>query len=190
MTGPKPFIHSHALVESEDIGEGTRIWAFAHVMKGAKVGSDCNVGDHAFLESGTVLGDRVTVKNSVLIWEQVTIEDEVFLGPNVVFTNDRVPRVAHRTPAEQFEQTRVARGASIGAHATIVCGVTIGRNAMVGAGAVVTKDVKAHALVYGNPATQHGWVCACGHRLPEELECSCGRRYVLRAGDLIAHDVG
>ena len=178
---PSVFVHERALCESDAIGARTRVWAFAHVMKGAVLGSDCNVGDHAFIESGARLGNHVTVKNCVLVWDKVTIEDEVFLGPNMVFTNDMNPRVAFKKSPDAFLPTLVQRGASIGANATIVCGVTIGQNAFVGAGSVVIRDVPAHALVVGNPARRIGWMCACGEKLPAALACICGRRY--RAGD-------
>jgi len=178
---PSVFVHDKALCESDDIGPRTRVWAFAHVMRGAVIGSDCNVGDHAFLESGARLGNHVTVKNCVLVWDKVTVEDEVFLGPNMVFTNDMNPRVAFKKSPAAFLPTLVRRGASIGANATIVCGVTIGENAFVGAGSVVIRDVPAYALVVGNPARRVGWMCACGEKLPPNLVCSCGRHY--RAGD-------
>jgi acetyltransferase-like isoleucine patch superfamily enzyme len=174
---PSVFVHEKALCESDDVGPRTRVWAFAHIMKGAHVGADCNVGDHAFIESGARIGDRVTVKNCVLVWDKVTIEDEVFVGPNAVFTNDRVPRVAFKNPPESFLPTLVRRGASIGANATIVCGVTIGEQAFVGAGSVVTRDVPAYALVVGSPARSIGWMCACGAKLGTDLHCACGRRY-------------
>ena len=195
-----PFVHEKALCESSDIGAGTRVWAFAHVMKGAKVGEDCNIGDHAFIESGAVLGNQVTVKNAVLIWDKVTVEDEVFLGPNMVFTNDLNPRVAFKKPPEAFLPTRVRRGSSIGANATIVCGVTLGESCFVGAGSTVIRDVPAYALVAGNPARRIGWICACGEKLKgpgrtpakdsvesrvgqalkhDALSCKCGRRYQL-----------
>lgn len=164
---PGVFIHPRALVETTDIGEGTRVWAFSHVMKGARVGAGCNLCDGAFVEGGAILGNRVTVKNAVLIWDRVTIEDEVFLGPNMIFTNDMTPRVGFKKTSEEFVPTLVRKGASIGANATIVCGVTIGRYAFVGAGAVVVRTVPDHALVVGNPARQKGWVCACMERLPE-----------------------
>ena len=181
-----PFIHEKALCESSEVGTGTRVWAFAHVMKGAKVGEDCNLGDHSFIESGAVLGNKVTVKNAVLVWDKVTIEDEVFLGPNMVFTNDMNPRVAFKKPPDAFLPTRVKRGSSIGANATIVCGVTLGENCFVGAGSVVIRDVPAYAMVVGNPARRIGWMCACGEKLPktpargqDSLACGCGRRYRL-----------
>lgn len=176
---PSVRVHERALCESTDVGPRTRVWAFAHVMAGARVGADCNIGDHAFIETGAVLGDRVTVKNAVLVWDRVTVEDDVFLGPNMVFTNDLVPRNAFRKGPESFLPTVVRRGASIGANVTVVCGVTIGEAAFVGAGAVVTHDVPARALVIGNPARFAGWMCDCGERLPEALACSCGRAFRL-----------
>jgi acetyltransferase-like isoleucine patch superfamily enzyme len=176
---PSVFVHPTALCESDAVGPRTRIWAFAHVMPGAVVGADCNVGDHAFIETGARVGDRVIVKNHVLLWDKVTIEDEVFLGPNAVFTNDFVPDVAFKNPPERFLPTLVRRGAAVGANATIVCGVTIGEHALVGAGTVVLHDVPAHALVVGNPARRIGWLCTCRKRLGQDLACDCGRRYRL-----------
>jgi UDP-2-acetamido-3-amino-2,3-dideoxy-glucuronate N-acetyltransferase len=176
---PSAFVHERALCESDELGPRTRVWAFAHVMKGAKIGADCNIGDHAFVETGAVIGNRVTVKNSVLVWDKVTIEDEVFLGPNMVFTNDLMPRAAFKNSPDKFLPTLVKRGASIGANATIVCGITIGEQAFVGAGSVVTRSIPAHALVHGNPARRRGWVCSCGGKLPSSLRCSCGRGYTL-----------
>lgn len=174
---PSVFVHPKGICETAQVGKGTRIWAFAHVMKGAQVGSECNICDHAFIETGAVIGNRVTVKNAVQIWDQVTIEDEVFLGPNMIFTNDLKPRVAFKKSRQEFLPTRVKKGASIGANATIVCGITIGEQALVGAGAVVIRNVPSHALVVGSPARRVGWVCACGERLSAELTCACGRRY-------------
>jgi len=172
------FAHDAALVESDQIGSGSQIWAFAHVMKGAVVGSDCKIGDHAFIESGATLGDRVTVKNGCLIWHGVHLGDDVFVGPNVVFTNDMRPRVRYQTTEEDWLETHVEERASLGANSTILCGIRIGRNALVGAGAVVTRDVDAHAIVLGNPGRQVGWACDCGFTLDEDLGCpNCGRRY-------------
>ncbi|MDQ3757841.1 MAG: N-acetyltransferase [Actinomycetota bacterium] len=177
MSGDPVFVHPQGLCESDRVGAGTRIWAFAHVMPGAVVGEGCNVCDGAFIESGAVVGDRVTIKNNVLLWDRVTVEDDVFLGPNVVFTNDMNPRAAFKKPPEEFLPTLVRHGASIGANATIVCGTIIGEGAFVGAGTVVTSDVPAYALVVGNPARRVGWVCACGERLEDGLRCACGRAY-------------
>lgn len=179
MTEADVFVHERGLCESESVGRGTRIWAFAHVMAGAVVGARCNICDHAFIESGACLGDGVIVKNGVQVYDRVTVEDDVFLGPNMIFTNDPTPRAAYKRPPEDFLPTRVRRGASIGANATIVCGNTIGANAFVGAGSVVVRDVPAHALVVGNPARRIGWMCACGLRLPASLVCECGRSHRL-----------
>jgi UDP-2-acetamido-3-amino-2,3-dideoxy-glucuronate N-acetyltransferase len=179
---PTVYVHPQALCESDDIGPRTRIWAFAHVLAGARIGADCNVGDHAFVEGGVVVGDSVTVKNNVLLWDGVMVEDEVFLGPNAVFTNDLRPRAAFKKDPEELLTTLVRRGATVGANATILSGITIGRWAMVGAGAVVAADVPDHALMVGNPARQAGWACECGLTLPADLACACGRRYRLGQG--------
>jgi UDP-2-acetamido-3-amino-2,3-dideoxy-glucuronate N-acetyltransferase len=176
---PSVFVHERGLCESDEVGPRTRIWAFAHVMRGAVLGSDCNIGEHCFIESGASIGDRVTVKNGVAVWDRVAIGDEVFVGPNAVFTNDRNPRAAFKKTGEEFLPTLVERGSTIGANATIVCGVTIGEGAFVGAGAVVTLDVPSYALMVGNPARRIGWMCACGETLPAELRCACGRAYSL-----------
>jgi len=144
------YVHPKALVESETIGSGTRIWAFAHVLKGAQIGAECNICDGVFVESEARIGDRVTLKSGVQVWDAITLQDEVFCGPNATFTNDPFPR--SRVPVESYPQTLVKSGASIGGNATILPGVTIGTGAMVGAGAVVTRDVPDHALVVGNPA--------------------------------------
>ena len=173
--GPEIFVHPHSLCESDEIGAGTRIWAFAHIMKGASVGRDCNIGDGAFLESGARVGDRVTIKNQVMIWDGVEIADDVFIGPGVCFTNDltpRSPRMPLAAVAERYRRsehwrrvTRVESGASLGARCTVLPGITIGAYAMIAAGAVVTRNVPAHALMAGCPAKQSGWVCRCGTRL-------------------------
>ncbi len=171
------FVHPRGLCESDDVGAGTRIWAFAHVLPGAVVGAGCNIGDHAFIEGGAVLGDRVTVKNAVLVWDKVHVGDDVFLGPAMVFTNDLRPRSFGSKDPASFVPTHVRRGATIGANATIVCGVTVGDYAFVAAGTVVHRDVPAHALVVGNPARVVGWVCHCGRRLDDALTCECGDRF-------------
>jgi len=176
------FVHEMALCESSDVGRGTRVWAFAHIMAGARVGAACNVCDHAFIEGGAIVGNGVTVKNNVVIWNGVTIEDDVFLGPNATFTNDLNPRAAIKKTSSELLPTLVRRGATVGANATIVCGVTIGRDAFIGAGAVVTSDVLPHALMLGNPARRRGWVCTCGNRLPPDLRCTCGRSYLEDGG--------
>lgn len=179
MTGPA-FIHDFGLCESEAVGSGTRIWAFAHVMAGSQIGRDCNVCEGVFIEGGASVGDRVTIKNQTLIWDGVTIGDDSFLGPSVVFTNDHNPRSRLRQGRDHLEPTLVECGVTIGANATIICGVTIGESAFVGAGAVVTNNVPAHGLVVGNPARRVGWVCQCGHRLNKRLQCpSCESLYRL-----------
>jgi len=178
------FVHPRGLCESDRVGAGTRVWAWAHVLPGAVVGRDCNICDHAFVEGGVRIGDRVTVKNGVLLFDGVTVEDDVFLGPGVVFTNDLTPRAHVRLPPGAFVPTLVRRGASVGANATVVCGHTIGAHALVAAGAVVTRDVAPHALVAGNPARHVGWVCTCGGRLDDGLACpTCTQRYVPLGGD-------
>lgn len=142
--------HASAIVESESIGPGTRVWAFVHVLPGAQIGADCNLCDHVFIENDVVVGDRVTIKSGVQLWDGVRIEDDVFIGPNATFTNDPFPR-SKRHP-DKYAVTLVQKGASVGANATILPGVTIGRNALVGAGSVVTKDIPPNAIVTGNPA--------------------------------------
>ena len=142
--------HPTAIVETEHIGDGTRVWAFVHILPGAQIGADCNLCDHVFIENDVVVGDRVTVKSGVQLWDGVRIEEDVFVGPNVAFTNDPFPR--SKQYPEAFAQTFVRKGASIGANATILPGITIGQNAMVGAGAVVTQDIPPNAIVVGNPA--------------------------------------
>ncbi|HEX9046648.1 MAG TPA: WxcM-like domain-containing protein [Verrucomicrobiae bacterium] len=150
-------IHPQALVDpGVTIGKDTRVWAFAHVCAGATVGEDCNLCDHIFIEKGVSIGNRVTVKCGVYLWEGITIEDDVFVGPCVAFTNDAFPR--SRQYPQEFAKTVVRQGASIGANATILPGITIGRRAMIGAGAVVTRDVPAYAIVKGNPARITGYV--------------------------------
>lgn len=160
------FAHSHALVESSEVGENTRVWAFAHVMAGARVGAGCNIGEHAYIESGAVLGNNVTVKNGVSVWDGVIVEDNVFLGPNCVLTNDYNPRAYIKKHGEALLRTVIRENATIGANATILCGIEIGRYAFVGAGAVILRSVPDFAIMVGNPARQIGWMCVCAHRLP------------------------
>ncbi|MGQ0823984.1 MAG: acyltransferase [Actinomycetota bacterium] len=172
------FVHALALCESAQVGAGTRVWPFAHIMEGAVVGESCNIGEQVFVESGAVVGDRVVLKNGVAVWDRVVLGDDVFIGPYVVFTNDRLPRAAFKKLASDFETSIVEKYASIGANATIRCGVRVGEGAFVGAGAVVVMDVPPYALVVGNPGRPVGWVCACGLRLAASLSCSCERSYV------------
>ena len=174
MSDEPIFIHPTAVVdEGAVVGPGTRIWHFCHVMPGARLGRGCNLGQNVFVAGTAVLGDNVKVQNNVSIYDGVTCEDDVFLGPSCVFTNVSTPRSAVNRRGE-YEKTHVGRGATIGANATIVCGVSLGPWAFVGAGAVVTRDVPAHALVTGVPARISGWACACGVRLEiDERTASC-----------------
>ena len=183
MIDPSIVVHETAICETDDVGARTRIWAFAHLLAGARVGLDCKIGDHVFVETGAVLGDRVTVKNGALIWHGVTIGDDCFIGPHAVFTNDLMPRVGVPRSPEELLGTRVGRGASIGANATILCGLTIGEHAMIGAGSVVAHDVAPYAVVTGNPARFLHWCCQCGERLDARLACRCGGRYEPLEGD-------
>lgn len=159
MTNTKNyFVHSHALCESENIGKDSRIWAFAHILPGAKLGTECNVCDNVFIENDVIIGDRVTLKCGVQVWDGITIEDDVFVGPNATFTNDRFPR--SKVYPDTFHRTVIKKGASLGANCTILPGLTVGSNAMIGAGAVVTRSVPPNAIVVGNPAKIIGYVDA------------------------------
>jgi UDP-2-acetamido-3-amino-2,3-dideoxy-glucuronate N-acetyltransferase len=183
MIDAKVFIHPHALVDPEvRIGSGTRVWAFAHVVKGAVVGEDCNICDHTFVEGKVRLGNRVTLKSGVYLWDGVVAEDGVFIGPAAVFVNDLRPR--SRSAHWKCVDTLLHEGCSIGANATILAGIQIGRFAMVGAGSVVTRDVADFALVVGNPARFRRWLCRCGQNLTfrkSSANCDCGRRYRLKS---------
>lgn len=177
-------IHSRALVDDgAELGARTRVWAFAHILAGAKIGADCNICDHTFVEGKVVLGDRVTVKCGVYLWDGVTAEDDVFIGPAAVFTNDLKPR-SQQYPAE-YAVTVLKRGCSIGANATIVAGNSIGAWSLVGAASVVTKEVPDYAVVWGNPAKFQYWICQCTQKLSfensSEAVCVCGRNYELDA---------
>jgi UDP-2-acetamido-3-amino-2,3-dideoxy-glucuronate N-acetyltransferase len=165
-SGSNFFAHPSALVEAADIGPNTMIWAFAHIMCGARIGANCKIGDHAFIETGAVLGNNVTVKNGVAIWDRVKIEDNVFLGPNCVLTNDLNPRTYIKKSGLSLTPTLIRANATIGANATIVCGITIGRYAFIGAGSVVIRSVPDFALIVGNPGRQIGWMCVCAEKLP------------------------
>ncbi len=183
------FVHASAYVDAGAVlGAGTKVWHFCHVMPGAVIGADCSLGQNTVVMSGTLLGRNVKVQNNVSIYEGVEIEDDVFCGPSMVFTNVINPR-SHVSRKHEYRRTLVRRGASIGANATIVCGVTLGEYCLVGAGAVVTRDVPAYALVTGVPARQRGWVCACGEALRLDgggARCAdCGRSYTLVADMLV-----
>ena len=179
MSVPNLVIHPSSIVETNQIGENTRVWAFVHILEGAKIGKECNICDHVFIENFVIVGDFSTVKSGVFIWDGVTIEDHVFVGPNVSFTNDIYPRSKARL--QKYPQTRIKKGASIGAGSVLIAGVNIGCFAMVGAGAVVTSDVGDYELVKGNPARPDGYICECAKKLKpssnKTLNCSCGLNY-------------
>jgi len=169
------FVHESSYVDpGAEVGSGTRIWHFCHVMPTARIGRDCTLGQNVVVMDRVVLGDNVRVQNNVSIYEGVELQDDVFCGPSMVFTNVANPR-SHVSRKDEYERTLVRRGATIGANATVICGVTLGEYCFVGAGAVVTRDVPAHALMAGVPARRIGWACACGERLEEGPEVSCGR---------------
>jgi acetyltransferase-like isoleucine patch superfamily enzyme len=180
------YIHPKAIVESKEIGKGTRIWAFVHILNVVKIGENCNICDHVFMEDGVTVGSNVTIKSGVYLWKGITVEDNVFIGPNATFTNDIRPR--SKVYTKEFVKTFIKEGASIGANATIICGIIIGRWAMIGAGSVVTKDVADYALVYGNPARIRGYVCKCGGKLDfkdYKAKCECGRTYELKDNNIV-----
>ncbi len=178
-TGSGTFqIHESSYVDDgATVGPGTKIWHFSHIMKNATVGRDCVIGQNVNIGSRAVLGDNVKVQNNVSIYDDVVLEDGVFCGPSMVFTNVINPRSFIERKSE-YRKTLVKTGASIGANATVVCGVTLGRYCLVGAGSVVTRDVPDFGLVYGNPARQKGWVCRCGVKLVQDLTCpDCDKSY-------------
>jgi UDP-2-acetamido-3-amino-2,3-dideoxy-glucuronate N-acetyltransferase len=185
------FVHQSSYVDDGcEIGAGTSIWHFSHVMSGAKIGRGCNIGQNVVISPQVEIGDNVKIQNNVSVYTGVVLEDDVFCGPSMVFTNVFNPR-SHVSRKHEYLTTLVKRGASLGANSTIVCGHTIGAYAFIGAGAVVTRDVPDHALVTGNPGRVVGWMCRCGVKLasgapmPEQAACSaCGTEYCVRAGSL------
>ena len=179
------FVHPKAIVETDNIGENTRIWAFSHLMDNVIIGERCNIGEGCFIESGVVIGNDVVIKNHISIWSGVIIEDGAFLGPNVVLTNEIEPR---STFPKELAKTLIKKGASLGANVTIIANRVINEFSMVGAGSVVTKDVPPHRLVYGNPAKIRGWVCLCGRILHFDSnisKCTCERKYKIDNNNLI-----
>jgi UDP-2-acetamido-3-amino-2,3-dideoxy-glucuronate N-acetyltransferase len=174
------FVHESAYVdEGAKIGKGTKVWHFCHVMPGAVIGERSSLGQNVVVMSGTKIGDNVKIQNNVSIYEGVELEDDVFCGPSMVFTNVINPR-SHVSRKSEYKRTLVKRGSSIGANATIVCGVTLGEYSFIGAGAVVTADVPPYAMMVGVPARRRGWMCQCGERLPDSgvgTCTACGTRY-------------
>lgn len=177
------FVHEKALVETSNIGKDSKIWAFVHILEGARIGDNTNICDHCFVENDVVIGDNVTIKCGVYLWDGVRLENNVFVGPAAVFTNDLLPR--SKNTAYEQKQTLVKEGASIGANATTLAGVTIGQYSLIGAGAVITKDVPDFALVYGNPGKVQGYVCICAKKIDTSastFRCTCGREYTTLDG--------
>jgi UDP-2-acetamido-3-amino-2,3-dideoxy-glucuronate N-acetyltransferase len=182
------FVHESSYIDEPcEIGKGTKIWHFSHVMKNSKIGNNCNIGQNVVISSNVIIGNNVKIQNNVSVYTGVICEDGVFLGPSCVFTNVINPR-SFIERKDEYKQTIVKEGASIGANATIVCGYDIGRYAFVGAGAVVTKDVPDYALVVGNPARIIGYVCECGNRLEDDINqyscISCNKEYIFINGNL------
>lgn len=176
------FLHESSYVDEPcHIGAGTRIWHFSHILAGSTIGERCNIGQNVVIGPNVRIGNNVKIQNNVSVYTGVTLEDDVFCGPSMVFTNVVTPRahVRRNNSATDFLPTIVKNGATLGANCTIVCGNLIGQYAFVGAGAVVTRDVPPHGIVYGNPARLAGWACACGARLSEALQCpECGVTYL------------
>ncbi len=179
------FIHESSYIDDDVvIGSGTKVWHFCHVQRGARIGSNCSLGQNVNIGTHVRIGNGVRIQNNVSVYDGVELEDHVFCGPSCVFTNVLTPR-AHFPVQGVYSKTLVREGASLGANSTVVCGHTVGRSAMVAAGAVVTHDVADYALVAGVPARQIGWVCECGQRLDDSLHCSCGREYKFQDNQLI-----
>lgn len=174
------FCHPSSFVdEGATIGEQTRIWHFSHIMGGAVVGAKCNIGQNVFIDSNVRIGNQCKIQNNVSIYKHVTLEDKVFCGPSMVFTNVFNPR-AHIPRMHEARPTLIREGASLGANCTVICGVSIGRYAFIGAGSVITKDVPDYALVYGNPSKIRGWVCECGTKLNAAYVCcTCKKTYTI-----------
>jgi len=182
------FKHPTAIIESDAIGEGTKIWHFVHVREKVKIGKNCTIGKSVYIDTEVEIGDNVKIENFASLYKGVKVEDDVFIGPAVTFTNDLYPR-AFLWDESRIGYTKIQRGASIGANATVICGVTIGEYALVGAGSVVTKDVPPFGLVYGNPARLMGFICSCGSKLEKRVEeneerilyeCGCGNKVEIK----------
>lgn len=191
MTDKEFFVHESSYVDEPcSIGAGTRIWHFCHVMPDSRIGRNCNIGQNVVISPRCEIGDNVKIQNNVSVYTGVVLEDDVFCGPSMVFTNVINPR-SHVERKDEYKTTLVRKGATIGANATIVCGVTLGQYCFVGAGSVVTRDVPDYALVFGSPARRRGWVCRCGLGLDVgdgdgTVSCACGAAYELRGDRLTA----
>ena len=183
------YVHPSSFIDDGvKIGKGTKIWHFSHIMSGAVIGENCSLGQNVNIGGKAYIGNGVKIQNNVSVYDDVVLEDDVFCGPSCVFTNVINPR-AFITRKDEYRKTIIKKGASIGANATIVCGITMGKFSFAGAGSVVTKDVPDYALVYGSPAKQHGWICACGNILAKSLECeACGSMYLERESKIVKLD--
>ena len=179
------FVHESAYIdEGTTIGRGTKIWHFSHILSGSRIGENCNIGQNVVIGPDVIIGDNCKIQNNVSVYKGVTLEDGVFCGPSMVFTNVYNPRAEIRK-MDQARSTLVKKGVTIGANATIVCGVTLGRYSFIGAGAVANRDVPDYALIVGNPGRQIGWICECGERLDDDLKCGeCGKKYKKRKSGL------
>ncbi|MCK9572808.1 MAG: N-acetyltransferase [Candidatus Omnitrophica bacterium] len=184
MSKPEYFIAKGAVVDNgAKIGRGTKVWHFSHIMAGSQIGKNCTIGQNVFIADNTKIGSNVKIQNNVSIYSGITLEDGVFCGPSAVFTNVKNPRSLYPVN-KHYKKTLIRKGATIGANATIVCGIIIGRHAFIGAGSVATKDVPDFALLYGNPAKLQGWMCECGKKLTKTAQTNyicqkCKRKYIL-----------
>lgn len=193
---PDYFVHESSYIDDDvEIGPGTKIWHFCHIQSGARIGKNCSLGQNVNVSNNVIIGDGVKIQNNVSVYEGVELEDLVFCGPSIVFTNDLTPRARYPKGHEGYKKTLVKHDATIGANATIVCGHTVGEYATIAAGAVVTKDVPAHALMAGVPARQIGWACECGQILKKSNNQSsgqificpdCGRKYMVKDSNIMA----
>jgi len=182
MNNKDYFVHPSSFIDDDvQIGEGTKIWHFCHIMSGARIGKNCKIGQNVFVDRHVKIGNNVKIQNNVSVYRGVTLEDNVFCGPSMVFTNVFNPRSAYPRDISEYRKTLVRKGATVGANATIVCGVTLGKHVFIGAGTVITEDVPDYALVYGNPATVKGWMCECGGKLEfknDRAICNkCGKKH-------------
>lgn len=185
----KYFVHESSYVDEPcEVGDGTKVWHFSHVLKGAKIGKNCSIGQNVNIGGAAIIGNGVKIQNNVSVYDSVIIEDDVFCGPSMVFTNVNNPR-SFIVRKDEYRETRIKKGASLGANSTVVCGHTVGAYAFVGAGSVVSKDVPDYALVFGNPARVRGWVCRCGDKLDfkdSKAACkACGSTYT-KEGEKVA----